>query len=581
MAEPADKPEGSLTESPDATEESPEEMEMNEIFQEKPASSHAIHPDGNERPPISHGVFGKIPKRYIVAFMAFLGFCNVYMLRVNLSVAIVAMVSNMSVEHEDGTVTYIQEFYWDSKLQGMVLGSFFYGYIVTQIPGGWLATKFGGKVLFGGGIAMTALLTLFTPLAIRGGAYTLMGVRIVEGLFEGVTYPSIHAIWKNWAPPLERSQLATAAFSGSYVGTFLCLPICGVLAEHVGWPSIFYVFGALGLVWFVGWWFIVTDSPATHSTISYQELEYIRQTIIVEGGVAKEGAIPWKKVLTSGPVWAILVAHFCENWGFYTMLTSLPLFLQQIFHYDLDEDGVLSAVPYLVMAVVVMGSGQLADFLRQRQLLSTTAVRKIFNCTAFVIQAIFMTAVAFTHDAVAAISCLTVAIGVGGLAWSGFSVNHLDIAPQYASLLMGVSNCIATIPGIVSPSVVGQLVQHKLATEWEMVFFIAAGVYLFGAIIYAVFASGELQPWAEGSVQYVLCSDEDYSEADKEGMIQDEEEEEDVRRETGDGKEDDKETSDSDFVNLENETDPEDMVEYGTAPKMTEEEANQSSEEEI
>eukprot|EP00058_Branchiostoma_floridae_P027629 XP_002613120.1 hypothetical protein BRAFLDRAFT_73023 [Branchiostoma floridae] len=308
MAEPADKPESSLTESPDTTEESPEEMEMKEIFQETPASSHAIHPDGNERPPISHSLFGKIPKRYIVAFMAFLGFCNVYMLRVNLSVAIVAMVSNMSMEHEDGTVTNIQEFHWDSKMQGMVLGSFFYGYIITQIPGGWLATKFGGKVLFGGGIAMTALLTLFTPLAVKGGAYTLMGVRIVEGLFEGVTYPSIHAIWKNWAPPLERSQLATAAFSG-----------------------------ALGLVWFVGWWFIVTDSPATHSTISYQELEYIRQTITIEGGVAKEGALPWKKVLTSGPVWAILVAHFCENWGFYTMLTSLPLFLQQIFHYDLDE----------------------------------------------------------------------------------------------------------------------------------------------------------------------------------------------------------------------------------------------------
>ncbi|KAI8478088.1 hypothetical protein Bbelb_441710 [Branchiostoma belcheri] len=274
----------------------------------------------------------------------------------------------------------------------MVLGSFFYGYIVTQIPGGWLSTKFGGKVLFGGGIAMTALLTLFTPLATKGGAYALMGMRIVEGLFEGVTYPSIHAIWKNWAPPLERSQLATAAFSGSYVGTFLCLPISGVLAQHVGWPSIFYVF----------------DSPATHSTISYQELEYITQTITIEGGVAK--FCPFfvtptgrfsalEESATSGPVWAILVAHFCENWGFYTMLTSLPLFLRQIFHYDLAEDGVLSALPYLVMAVVVMGSGQLADFLRQRQLLSTTAVRKTFNCTVCE-TTVQMFAIRFLHTSV-------------------------------------------------------------------------------------------------------------------------------------------------------------------------------------
>lgn len=58
-----------------------------------------------------------------------------------------------------------------------------------------------------------------------------------------MTYPCIHAVWARWAPPLERSRLATIAFSGSYAGTVVSMPVCGLLATYVGWESIFYVFG--------------------------------------------------------------------------------------------------------------------------------------------------------------------------------------------------------------------------------------------------------------------------------------------------------------------------------------------------
>ena len=69
-------------------------------------------------------------------------------------------------------------------LPGWVLGAFFYGYLFTQIPGGWLATKFGGRWVYGIGIVMTALLTLLTPLAAHTNVYLLMAVRAAEGFFE-------------------------------------------------------------------------------------------------------------------------------------------------------------------------------------------------------------------------------------------------------------------------------------------------------------------------------------------------------------------------------------------------------------
>ncbi len=82
------------------------------------------------------------------------------------------------------------------------------------------------------------------------------------------------------------------------------------------------------------------------------------------------------------------------------------------------------------MVIMIQVGGQLADLLRSRQILSTTNTRKVFNCIGFLCQTVFMLATAYTTTPAAAVACLTMAVGFGGLAWSGFSVNHLDIAPQ-------------------------------------------------------------------------------------------------------------------------------------------------------
>jgi MFS family permease len=77
-----------------------------------------------------------------------------------------------------------RDFDWDSKMKGLLLSSFFYGYIITQIPGGWLAARVGGNRVFGIGIAVTAFLTLLTPPLTYVSVYLLLAVRIVEGIFE-------------------------------------------------------------------------------------------------------------------------------------------------------------------------------------------------------------------------------------------------------------------------------------------------------------------------------------------------------------------------------------------------------------
>ena len=68
------------------------------------------------------------------------------------------------------------------------MGSFFYGYILTQLPGGWLAERIGGKKLYGFGILCTAALTLLTPVAARFNFYALIALRVLEGIGEVSIY---------------------------------------------------------------------------------------------------------------------------------------------------------------------------------------------------------------------------------------------------------------------------------------------------------------------------------------------------------------------------------------------------------
>ncbi|GBM03518.1 Sialin [Araneus ventricosus] len=247
-----------------------------------------------------------IPARYVLTILGFLGFCNVYALRVNLSVALVAMVNqtnNKSAPEECSGPSHSNtsdtlkngEFDWDANVQSDILGAFFYGYIFTQVPGGRMAEIFGGKWLFGLGVLCTSILTLLTPLAARWSVTALIVLRVLEGFGEGVTFPAMHSMLGSWLPKYERSMLSTIIYSGAQIGTVISLPISGLLCYSDflgGWPSVFYVFGTLGCIWFIFWVIFIYETPEKHPRISQAELILI-QTGKVEN--KEVPPIPWKK----------------------------------------------------------------------------------------------------------------------------------------------------------------------------------------------------------------------------------------------------------------------------------------------
>ncbi|KAM9493106.1 sialin [Clarias gariepinus] len=456
--------------------------------------------------------------RYNLAFLMFLGFAVVYGLRVNLSVAMVAMVnitgtqpshntnesnecpassttsnsSNQIPDQPDGVPRYP----WNPQTQGMLLGAFFFGYLFTQIPGGYLSGRCGGSKFLGGGVLGTAILTILTPWAAEYGVNWLFALRALEGFGEGVTFPAMMAMWACWAPPLERARLMTISGAGGNFGAFIAFPLTGFICHSLGWPAVFYWCGGAGCLWAVLWFIMVSDEPRLHPRISDQEKEYIVNSIGSEGGT-HGWSVPLLAMACSGPLWAIIISQMCSNWYYYTLLTSLPTYMDTVLHFDLRQNGFLSALPYLGSWLFSVLSGVVADYLLEKRILSVTAIRKIFTIAGLVVPAIFLIAVVFSGcSGVLAVTFLTLSNTFGGISAAGVFINQMDIAPQYAGILLGITNTFGTIPGILAPIAVGQLVKDQSLTGWMNVFYLSAGVSVFGALYFTLFGSGKIQPWA-------------------------------------------------------------------------------------
>ncbi|XP_038656410.1 sialin [Scyliorhinus canicula] len=448
--------------------------------------------------------------RYNLAILAFWGFFVVYALRVNLSVAMVAMLDDNVTSPKNGSVeacpphsnstqrNHVQKgkvYDWDSDTQGWILSAFFFGYIITQIPGGYLAGRYGGKMLLGFGILGTSCLTLLTPLAASLSAYCVIALRVTEGLGEGVTFPAMHAMWAQWAPPLERSTLVSLSYAGAQFGTVVSLPLSGIICYFLDWSYVFYIFGAFGVAWCLLWFMLASSTPETHPTISKAERAYIISSL--RGQHSVKNYVPWRSLWKSLPLWAIIVPHFCYNWTFYTLLTLLPTYMQEILQFDIKENGFLSALPYLFCWMVMISAGLIADCLIKKYNFTTSAVRKMCTIIGMIGPAIFLVAAGYVGcNYKVAVLFLTISSALGGFSVCGFNINHLDIAPSYAGILLGITNTFATIPGMVGPIVAKALTFNHTVAQWRTVFYIAAAIDVFGAVFFTIFGKGAVQSWA-------------------------------------------------------------------------------------
>jgi len=458
-------------------------------------------------------------QRYAVVLLGCLGMAMNYILRVNMNFAIVAMTAgahtpaNLSHaelnechflpdNHTQQAAGYDQgEFEWNELTNSAILAAFYWGCFFSQVPGGRLADRVGGRNVIGGGIALAALSTFTIPAAARAGAPWLVAARTLLGLLMGPVNSSYYSLLSYWAPPCERSTMTTIVFAGAQLGTVVGYPLTEAILVSWGWEAVFYVEGVIALAWSVLWFSIVSNSPKDCRFIKEAERKFIESKI----GQTKDNKsppVPWKEILTSPPMWALTLCFAGYNWGFYTLLTDLPLYMKEMLKFDIRTNALLSATPYIGMFSFSLLTSNVCDLLVRRKLLPVQRVRKAANCVAQLGPAlclIFITVFECERNVV--IALLFLAVGLQGAICSGPYANTVELAPNLSGTVAGLNGQLAVMPGFIAPITVGALTngQETLA-QWRKVFYICAVVYMANTCVYCVFGSSQEQPWNRPAV---------------------------------------------------------------------------------
>ena len=369
---------------------------------------------------------------------------------------------------------------WSPATQGTVMSSFFIGYLLLQVPAGFLADRFGGKWVLGIGVLLWSVFTLLTPSAAALGLTALLVCRVLMGMSEAVTWPSIYSTYAVWVPIEERGSAVGWMNSGIAGGSVIALLLTPFIVEYFDWQTAFYIYGCLGLLWFLVWAPTVPAAPA---------VPLVAQTHTADDfAVGRRQPLSAAALLRSKGVWAIAVSHICANWVIFLGLSWLPTYFSTGLGVDFKSVGLMAVVPAVASMLATPVAGRWCDTLIGRGA-SRIKVRKAMQATAFGTMALCLAVVGYTQQPILALALFTLGNMMMALCIGGFGTNHMDIAPEDSGTLMGITNTLGSLSSALAVFVSGMVLEWT--GSWLLVFQLAAGVALFGMVFYLRYASVE------------------------------------------------------------------------------------------
>ncbi|GLJ41616.1 hypothetical protein SUGI_0861310 [Cryptomeria japonica] len=415
----------------------------------------------------------------VVAMIAMgMSLCNAN--RVVMSVAIVPL-----------TATYG----WSSSFAGIVQSSFLWGYLLSGVAGGALADRYGGKVVMAWGVAIWSLATFLTPWASGHSVGMLLAVRALFGAAEGVALPCMNTTISRWFPSTERATAVGLSMAGFHLGNVISLLASPILMSQAGVYGPFLTFGVLGFLWLSIWIPNIFNDPQFHPRISKSELVHIHNGIEYSPKSTKKSTIqttqkmpPFRLLFSKLPTWAIIVANVTNNWGYFVLLSWMPVYFKTVFNVNLKQAAWFSAIPWGTMAVAGYGAGAFSDLLVQSGY-TVTMVRKIMQSIGFLGPGIALIGLNAAQSPTIAAAWLTAALSLSSFSQAGFLLNMHDIAPGYAGVLHGITNSIGTFAAIVSTIGTGYFVQWL--GSFQLFLTLTAVLYFISTIFWNLYATGE------------------------------------------------------------------------------------------
>jgi ACS family glucarate transporter-like MFS transporter len=351
---------------------------------------------------------------------------------------------------------------------GLVFSIFFLAYAAAQAPWGALADRFGSR-----GIVTAAILSWsgFTALtgAVRG-AFAMLAVRFTFGTLEAALSPATATAFTRWVPVAERSTSFGAYLSGGRLGAALAPPVAAFLMLHLGWRSMFVIFGALGIPAAAAWlgWF--RDSPSAHKRVNQEEREIIRIGTARAAQAGKTAPSPWRELLRSSRLWCLLGAAFASTflWQFY--ITWFPAYLTEKRGLPMQEASYYAGLPFLCGFAATWVGGLITDYLARR--FDARRGRLYLGCAGLLLTGTLMSLGVLSPRPRPGALLMAVAAGTIdlylGAAWS----SAVEIGGRSGGAVSGLMNASSNCAGFASPALMGWVLQTT--NNWNTV--LVAGI---------------------------------------------------------------------------------------------------------
>ncbi|KAL0426272.1 UNVERIFIED_CONTAM: putative anion transporter 3, chloroplastic [Sesamum latifolium] len=376
---------------------------------------------------------------------------------------------------------------WSSSFLGIVQSSFLWGYMFSSVIGGALVDKYGGKRVIAWGAALWSLATLLTPWAANHSTASLLAVRTFFGLAEGVALPSMNNLLSRWFPTNERATAVGISMGGFQLGNVVGLVLTPLAMSSFGISGPFILFTSLGFLWLMTWTNRVANDPQESNSISKAELRLI-QAGKSDSHVIKSKLPSLALLFSKLPTWAIVFANITNNWGYFVLLSWMPVYFKTVFGVNLKQAAWFSAVPWGTMAISGYAAGAASDYLIKSGY-STTSARKIMQSIGFIGPGIALLCLNYAKTPSIAAVFITMALSLSSFSQAGFLLNMQDIAPQYAGFLHGISNSAGTLAAIISTIGTGFFVQWL--GSFQAFLTLTACLYFATTIFWNLYATGE------------------------------------------------------------------------------------------
>lgn len=266
--------------------------------------------------------------KYVVFAMLYIGWCISYVDRAAINIALASIG---------------KEFGLNPASMGVVLSAFFIGYAVMQLPGGWLADRFGSKKVIITTLFLWSIFTVMTGFA--WSLASLIAIRLIFGLGEG-GFPcaSLKGIAENF-PKAERPKMTGALLSSNYIGSALAPMVIAPLILYLGWRHMFGVVGVAGIVFIAFYWFIVKPAKAEEEKVNGVSAPKVSITELLK--------IPL--------MWQLVIAWFTLSLINKGLDSWMPTYLMTVRHLDLKSIGILTPLPFVAAGISTAIGGWVMD----------------------------------------------------------------------------------------------------------------------------------------------------------------------------------------------------------------------------